>query len=43
MRHALNFTKLFKFLFSIKKSLIYKLYRNTHYRNGGYDDTKKYK
>jgi hypothetical protein len=27
-------------LFSIKKSHIYKLYRNTHYRNGGYDNAK---
>ena len=32
--------KYHKLLFSIKKSHIYKFYRNAHYRNDGYDDTK---
>ena len=40
LRQFLYFSKLFKLLFSIKKSHIYKFYRNTHFRNSGYDNTK---
>ena len=40
MRQFFNFSKLIKLLFSIKKSHIYKFYRNTRYRNNGYDDAK---
>ena len=40
MRQFFNFSKLIKLLFSIKKSHIYKFYRNIHYRNVGYDGVK---
>ena len=40
MRQFFNFSKLFKLLFPIKKSHIYNLYRNVHYRNSDYGNAK---